>query len=240
MSVVFISYSHTDATTADAIVAALDEVGVPSFRDVKDISWGDAISQSVREGLDRAAAVIVILSPGSLKSHWVSYEVGYATAKNRRVLPYLTHPALDAPGFIGDLKHVASPVEVKEFFESNPNWAEGVTGESEAAAKEDVRSVFGKASKMMPDLLADMKNDLSGDNPFTREFLPLEPGVIFNHTEPRFEYRTDSHDHLFNKVGMLESLGLISACHVGKHFKIYRFGEAFVDLLLEWKPPSGS
>jgi hypothetical protein len=41
MRKVFISYLHTDAKIADAIVAALEEIEVDYFRDSKDIQWGD-------------------------------------------------------------------------------------------------------------------------------------------------------------------------------------------------------
>lgn len=122
MSLVFISYSHIDSSDADAIVTTLDDLGVDTFRDVKDIEWGQAISTKVREGLEAAAAIIVIVSPGSLKSQWVAYEVGYGTGTGKRILPYLTHPALGLPGFMADLTYVKSIDNIRDFFETNTDW----------------------------------------------------------------------------------------------------------------------
>lgn len=239
MNKVFISYSHSDSETADVIATALEEIGVAYFRDVKDIKWGDVVTSSMRDGLDNAAAVIVIISPGSLKSHWVSYEVGYATASRKRVLPYLTHPALDPPGFINDLLYVKTPVEVKDFFKSNPDWA-AISPSKSATVDTSFEGAFTKVAKMMPDLLREMKEDLSGDNLFIREFVPLEGGVIFNHGKPRFEYRDNVHPQLFNKVNLLETNGFVSVCHVGKYSKIYQMSEQFVERLLAWDPPPAS
>lgn len=120
MSKVFISYSHTDKETADVITALLDDLGIEYFRDVKEIEWGDAIVGSVRQGLSDAIAVIVIVSPGSLKSQWVAYEIGFATALHKRVLPYLTHPSLDLPGFMSDLSYIDSPEKIRDYFTANP------------------------------------------------------------------------------------------------------------------------
>ena len=122
MNDIFISYSHTDSDTADEIVAALDNLGIQSFRDVKNIEWGQPISTKVREGLQSASALIVIVSPGSLQSQWVAYEVGYGTGTNKRVLPYLTHTSLDMPGFMSDLSYVKSIDQVNDFFSKNDNW----------------------------------------------------------------------------------------------------------------------
>lgn len=116
MGSVFISYSHTDKNDADQIAAILDGLGVQYFRDEKDIEWGDKITASVKDGLKSASAVVVIISPGSLKSHWVSYEVGYATALDTRLLPYLTHPAIDLPGFVADLRYAKDLDQVTEYF----------------------------------------------------------------------------------------------------------------------------
>ena len=236
MSTVFISYSHSDSETADIIVSVLEEIGVAYFRDVKDIQWGEAITSSVREGLDNSAAVIVIISPGSLKSHWVSYEVGYATASKKRVLPYLTHLALDPPGFIADLSYVKTPAEIRGFFQSNPDWAASSVPEAETADT-SFEAAFTKVAELMPDLLRDMQKDLSGNNHLIREFVPLKARAMFNHGKPRFAYRDDVHPHLFNKVDMLEASGFVSVCHEEKDSKIYKMSEPFVERLLAWDIP---
>lgn len=127
MSTVFISYSHTDSNVADAIVKELEDLGINHFRDVKEIEWGQAISARVREGLHSASAIIVIVSPGSLKSQWVAYEIGFGSGTNKRILPYLTHGSLDLPAFISDLSYVKSVDKIREFFVNNPDWHETQT-----------------------------------------------------------------------------------------------------------------
>jgi insertion element IS1 protein InsB len=68
------------------------------------------------QGLESSVAIIVIISPGSLKSHWVPYEVGYATALRKKILPYLTHPSINPPGFLADLLHIKSEEQIRDFF----------------------------------------------------------------------------------------------------------------------------
>ena len=133
---VFISYSHSDSDVADQIAAVLDELAISYFRDIKNIDWGDDVTTEVRDGLTAAESIIVIVSPGSLKSHWVSYEVGYGTALRKRILPYLTHPSLDAPGFMTGLSYVKSCDDVRRFFESNSKWSKPV-GQSSAIPNAD-------------------------------------------------------------------------------------------------------
>ncbi len=143
MSIVFISYSHTDSADAEAIVSTLDKIGVKSFQDVKDIEWGQPISARVRDGLESAAAIIVIVSPGSIKSQWVAYEFGYGTGTNKRVLPYLTHPSIDLPGFMADLSYVKSIDQIRDFFQSNTDWhqpsSEAVAPSRETASLTDMQ-----------------------------------------------------------------------------------------------------
>ena len=73
---VFISYSHVDAGVADEICSLLDEAEVSYFRDVKNIDWGDGINEHLRAALLDSQSVLVIISPASLKSVWVPFEVG--------------------------------------------------------------------------------------------------------------------------------------------------------------------
>ena len=101
---VFISYAHIDEGFAQEIADLLAAIGIGYFLDEKDINWGQKITQQVQGGLRTASHLVVILSPGSAKSQWVAYEVGCAMATGKKVLPILTHPSLDIPGFLSDTK----------------------------------------------------------------------------------------------------------------------------------------
>ena len=234
MKKVFISYSHTDTSIADGIAAVLEELSLEYFRDIKDIQWGDGINASVREGLESSSAIIVIISPGSLKSHWVPYEVGYATALKKKILPFLTHPSLDVPGFIADLSYIKSEEQVRSFFELLPERNSLANNSSSQFKSISKLEIFKKLSNEMSALFSEMRNNLSfSENKFVREFLVLDSGVIFSHDKPRFEYRSNVHQQLFNQIDILESYGFVKVVLV-TNTKIYRMTEEFVDLLLSW------
>ena len=72
----FISYSHDDAETALKIQGECCRAQIDCFLDRKDISWGDSLSDVVGRGLGDCSHLLLVLSPASLKSNWVFYEVG--------------------------------------------------------------------------------------------------------------------------------------------------------------------
>jgi tetratricopeptide (TPR) repeat protein len=115
---VFISYASVDRKLATEIADLLAELGIHYYFDQKDIVWGEDFNLDIREGLADSSAQIVILSPASLKSQWVPYEVGFATALGKQVLPYLTHPSLDVPGYLQSLHYVFSLDDVRSYLSS--------------------------------------------------------------------------------------------------------------------------
>lgn len=141
---VFISYSHADDILADNICCILDAVGVNYFRDVKQIEWGDGINERVREALLESQSVLVIISPASLKSLWVPFEIGSCSALNRKVLPYLQYPALDLPGYIAGIKHISKLEEVSEYF-SRPAREWGTVYSNPPKNLPDVRVTYSPA-----------------------------------------------------------------------------------------------
>jgi len=71
---VFISYAHTEALFANGFAERLDKVGVPYFRDVKSIAWGEDIPERVHRALEQSSRLVVLISPASALSQWVGYE----------------------------------------------------------------------------------------------------------------------------------------------------------------------
>jgi len=116
---VFISYSSVDESVAKEIQSTLEQVGIGSFLDRKDIDWGDDILERVARGLTDSSAVVVIISPASLKSQWVPFEVGHAMALGKKVLPFLTHPSIDVPDFLRKLIHKTKIEDVRLYFSAH-------------------------------------------------------------------------------------------------------------------------
>jgi len=232
MSIVFISYSHVDSKVADSIVAVFEKVGIEYFRDVKHIEWGRSISGEVRVALEQSVAILVILSPASIKSQWVPYEVGYGRALHKRVLPFLTHPAIDVPGYMGDLRRISSIAEMREYFENTP-LPEAVRIPATRIELVPAHNA-AKIIRSMPELLAEMQCDVKNEgNELVREFVIVpNRNVAFSSAKKRFYYFENEHRDLRNKVDILEQFGLVYDV-TSKNAPIYRMNEEFVDWLRE-------
>lgn len=232
MSKVFISYSHDDSEAADSIVAVFEKLGIEYFRDVKHIEWGRSISEEVRGALKQSVAILVILSPASIKSQWVPYEVGYGRALNKLVLPFLTHPPIDVPGYMGDLRRISSMAEMRKYFENTP------LPEAVEIPRTRIELVpaqtASKIIRLMPELLAEMQCDVKSEgNELVREFVILpNKRVAFSSTKKRFHYFENEDRDLKNKVDFLEQLGLVHDVTPGNALT-YRMSEEFVDWLRE-------
>ncbi|MGH8557267.1 MAG: toll/interleukin-1 receptor domain-containing protein [Methylococcales bacterium] len=68
MKNVFFSYAHGDELAARELRANLHNMEVAGWMDESDIAAGDAISKNIRKSLQRASAVIVLVSERSLNS----------------------------------------------------------------------------------------------------------------------------------------------------------------------------
>jgi hypothetical protein len=99
---IFVSYAHEDRDHADRVVAICERMGVEYFLDRKHMSWGDSITRMVGRNIKTATHIVVVLSPASVKSSWVPFEIGYAYGNSKILLPLLTHPSLDLPGYLRD------------------------------------------------------------------------------------------------------------------------------------------
>lgn len=116
MSKILISYSQVDSEIADEIVRTLLKQNVAIIRDVRDVSWGESVELKVDKGFDDISTVLVIISPASLKSQWMPYEIGFVTGKGKAVVPFLIDPLLELPADIKRLNSITEISQLQEYF----------------------------------------------------------------------------------------------------------------------------
>jgi DNA-binding MarR family transcriptional regulator len=79
---IFISYSHSDREFAERLAKSLHEAGEDVWWDRWEIQAGDSLIKKIfEEGLSKATAFVVVISPESVKSKWVRQELDVATIK---------------------------------------------------------------------------------------------------------------------------------------------------------------
>ena len=91
---VFISHASTDAKLAKCVAEVLRDAGFQVW-DETQILPGDNWGGKLAEALQESEAMVVLLTPNSLHSPNLSYEVGYALGKadyKGRLIPVLAGP----------------------------------------------------------------------------------------------------------------------------------------------------
>jgi hypothetical protein len=88
MANVFISYVRSDAVEARQLVNALQACNLFGW-DAADIAPGEDFSSAVQSALERSSALIVLLSPRTLDSEWVQFEIGAAKALDKKIIPII-------------------------------------------------------------------------------------------------------------------------------------------------------
>ena len=96
----------------------LEKAGMDCFFDKKDVKWGDAVVNRIEEELAACTHLVVVISPASLQSQWVPFEIGIAIGRNKKVLPLLTHPSIEPPSFLQSLHYISSLDEAITYFSS--------------------------------------------------------------------------------------------------------------------------
>lgn len=89
--VVFLSHCSRDTWIANAIAEKIQTQGAAVWLDVHELSGGDLIPVKVLEGVDACDEAIVLLSPFSLNSQWVLFEMGVVYGQRKRLTPILDH-----------------------------------------------------------------------------------------------------------------------------------------------------
>jgi hypothetical protein len=86
---VFISHATADKWMARVLCEKLEAIGVETFRDDRDIDGGDHIPARLRQEIDRADELLVLLTPNSVNRPWVLLEIGAAWHRDMRIVALL-------------------------------------------------------------------------------------------------------------------------------------------------------
>ncbi len=84
---VFISHSHQDNELVRDLARRLREAGLQPFVDFTELPVGADWKKTVREQIRSADAVLILVTPASLKSPWMMTELGMAEGFERIIVP---------------------------------------------------------------------------------------------------------------------------------------------------------
>ncbi|MEO0434392.1 MAG: TIR domain-containing protein [Cyanobacteria bacterium J06656_5] len=92
MTQVFLAYAQADAEMMVHIRRSLRRQGITVWSNQTDIPTGEAFKRVVNRGIEEADTMVYLLSPNSLRSQYCQYELRYAVALKKRVVPILVRP----------------------------------------------------------------------------------------------------------------------------------------------------
>jgi WD40 repeat protein len=93
---VFLSYSRDDLEFADQLDAALRACGFDCTLDRHSVSGGEEWKRRLGSLISEADTVVFVLSPSSARSEMCAWEVKEAGRLNKRILPVICRPLLEA------------------------------------------------------------------------------------------------------------------------------------------------
>lgn len=96
---VFLSHASADKATAFQIARCALEIGVEIYLFEWDARPGESVTDKIKQAIDQADAVVVLLTPTSQTSAYTHQEIGYAEKGGKLIVPMVL------PGF--DPKHFA-------------------------------------------------------------------------------------------------------------------------------------
>lgn len=104
---VFLSYAHPDGALADALAADLEKRGLSVWSHEAELLPGDNVWLRNGEALKNSEAMVVLVSPESMRSEWVQHEIEYALGSRNyegRLFPVQVRPTPLMPWILSKFK----------------------------------------------------------------------------------------------------------------------------------------
>lgn len=118
---VFLSYDRADEAFAKSLSSELTRRGLAVWRSEEEVLRGDNIYLQIGEALKKSRAMVVLVSPESMRSKWVRHEIEYALGDLRykaRLFPVEVRPTDDVPWILRELNMVSARQGAKKISES--------------------------------------------------------------------------------------------------------------------------
>jgi hypothetical protein len=106
---VFLTYSHKDERWAQRLVSELSDRGIDVWDAVSKLAPGDNWPLEIGKALERAQAMIVVLSPSAARSSRLRREIEYALGSRKfqnRLIPVILEPTEKIPWILRHLEAV--------------------------------------------------------------------------------------------------------------------------------------
>jgi hypothetical protein len=102
---VFISYSRKDIKFARRLATDLEQADYDVWWDISDLKGGDDWVRFIPTAIQTSQYFVVLLSPDSIQSEWVSKEYSYALRLRKKVVPAMIKP-VDVPFALNTINYV--------------------------------------------------------------------------------------------------------------------------------------
>jgi hypothetical protein len=89
---VFVSYAKEDSAFANKLLSYLSNQPRLDIFTTNKISAGEKWRSKIKSALNASDIFLVVLSPASVKSTWVLFELGVAWGLDMPIIPVATHP----------------------------------------------------------------------------------------------------------------------------------------------------
>jgi CheY-like chemotaxis protein len=147
---VFISYASRDAIFADLAKMKLQAASIQVWLDQGALRAGAEWRKAIDEGISSSQVVLVVITPQSCKSAYVTYEWAFALGKGVKVIPILLE------GNVDDLHPRLAVLQYLDFREPRALPWEGLFKE----VKESIADSVAKVSTNVRDLSIDQLHEL--------------------------------------------------------------------------------
>lgn len=89
MNHIFVSYAHSDNDFMELMRIKLNEAEIQTWIDYSNIKAGTDWRVSIDNAIKNSFAVVLVMSPDSLASHYVTYEWSFAHGLGKPIIPLM-------------------------------------------------------------------------------------------------------------------------------------------------------